>query len=170
MPYANIEDRRASDRRYYKNHRAEIAAAHTRYRGEHLAEHRGYGAKWRKSHRSHLAATRRERRASSVEARIVDSLRSRLNDVLKKALQHKTRRALALLGCTPQELLTYLESQFSEGMSWGNYGPKGWHIDHKRPCASFDLADPEQQALCFHYTNLQPLWAVDNLSKGGWKP
>jgi len=51
-------------------------------------------------------------------------------------------------------------------MSWDNYGYRGWHIDHIRPCASFDLTDPEQQRECFHYTNLQPLWWQDNLRKG----
>ena len=55
-------------------------------------------------------------------------------------------------------------------MSWDNYGIHGWHIDHIRPCASFDLTDPEQQRQCFHYPNLQPLWAFDNLSKNdGWE-
>jgi hypothetical protein len=51
-------------------------------------------------------------------------------------------------------------------MSWDNHGKHGWHIDHIRPCASFDFSDPEQQQQCFHYSNLQPLWAGDNLSKG----
>ncbi len=59
-------------------------------------------------------------------------------------------------------------------MSWENYG-KGdngrgmqeWHIDHIKPCASFDLSKPEQQKLCFNYTNLQPLWAEENMKKGG---
>jgi HNH endonuclease. len=56
-------------------------------------------------------------------------------------------------------------------MSWDNYGRDGWHIDHIRPCASFDLTDPEQQRQCFHYTNLQPLWAADNIRKGAkWQP
>ena len=48
-------------------------------------------------------------------------------------------------------------------MTKENYGE--WHVDHIKPCASFDLTDPEQQAICFHYTNLQPLWAVDNIKK-----
>lgn len=51
-------------------------------------------------------------------------------------------------------------------MTWANYGKSGWHIDHIKPCASFDLSDPDQQKACFHYSNLQPLWAFDNLSKG----
>jgi hypothetical protein len=53
---------------------------------------------------------------------------------------------------------------FTEGMSWDNYGE--WHIDHILPCSSFDLADIEQQKICFNYKNLQPLWAEDNLRKG----
>jgi len=49
-------------------------------------------------------------------------------------------------------------------MSWDNYGE--WHVDHKRPCASFDLSKLKEQRVCFHYMNLQPLWAAENLSKG----
>ena len=49
-------------------------------------------------------------------------------------------------------------------MNWENYGV--WHIDHIIPCARFDLSDPGQQKICFHYTNLQPMWGEDNLKKG----
>lgn len=71
-----------------------------------------------------------------------------------------------LIGCNPEELRAYIESQWSPGMTWDNHCHSGWHIDHKRPLASFDLTDPEQQARAFHYTNLQPLWKSDNLKKG----
>ena len=50
-------------------------------------------------------------------------------------------------------------------MTWDNYGE--WHIDHIKPCCGFDLTDFEQQKKCFHYTNLQPLWAKDNITKNG---
>ena len=82
--------------------------------------------------------------------------------MLKHNRKHGT--TIKLLGCNINELRFYLEGKFIDGMSWDNYGE--WHIDHIRPCASFDLTDPEQQKKCFHYTNLQPLWAEDNLSKG----
>ncbi len=72
---------------------------------------------------------------------------------------------MELIGCSSKELESYLETQFTEGMTWDNYGYYGWHIDHIKPCASFDLSDPEQQKLCFHYSNLQPLWAKENIKK-----
>ena len=71
---------------------------------------------------------------------------------------------MELTGCSKDELFKYLESKFIEDMTWDNYGK--WHIDHIRPCASFNLENSEEQIECFHYTNLQPLWAKDNISKG----
>jgi hypothetical protein len=75
------------------------------------------------------------------------------------------------LGCSISEAKQYLESLFLEGMSWNNHGLRGWHIDHIIPCHSFDLTNPEERKKCFHYTNLQPLWALDNMKKGNksWK-
>lgn len=79
----------------------------------------------------------------------------------------KAAKTFDAAGCTVAELRAYLESKWLPGMSWENYGLKGWHVDHVTPCSFFDLSDPEQQLKCFHYTNLQPLWAFDNISKGG---
>lgn len=84
---------------------------------------------------------------------------------MANALNGKTKsnNTIRLLGCSLDELRDHLERQFSEGMTWDNYGD--WHIDHRLPCASFDLSNPDEQKVCFNYTNLQPLWAKDNLSK-----
>lgn len=70
------------------------------------------------------------------------------------------------MGADIETVKKHLESLFQNGMTWDNHGFDGWHIDHIVPCAAFDLTDPEEQKKCFHYTNLQPLWAKDNLSKG----
>ena len=69
-----------------------------------------------------------------------------------------------LIGCTVEQLKQHLESHFKVGMFWSNYGK--WHIDHIKPCASFDLSKESEQKKCFHYTNLQPLWAKENREKG----
>ena len=81
----------------------------------------------------------------------------------------KCATTMALLGCDKHLLKKHIEAQFLPGMSWSNRSE--WHIDHKRPCKSFNLLDPAQQRVCFHYTNLQPLWAVDNIRKSAkWSP
>ena len=120
-----------------------------------------------KSTQEHLARQRElfhQRMASDPQFRIQKSLRIRVYRALKD--RNKSAATLTLLGCSINELRAHLERQFTAGMTWDNYGVKGWHIDHKKPCAAFDLSDPTQQRECFHYTNLQPLWAKDNLSKG----
>ena len=63
-----------------------------------------------------------------------------------------------------ENLWIHLEKSFKPGMTRENYGK--WHIDHIRPCSSFDLSKPEEQSICFHYSNLMPLWAEENLKKG----
>ena len=102
------------------------------------------------------------RRKNDLNFRTADVLRRRMRHALKGAL--KKESALKLLGCTMSELWQHLESKFQPGMTRENYGQ--WHIDHIKPCVLFDLTKDEEQAACFHYTNLQPLWAVDNLRKG----
>ena len=76
----------------------------------------------------------------------------------------KSARTMELIGCTADELRRHLESKFTDGMTRENHGT--WHVDHIKPCFKFDLTIPAQQRECFHYTNLQPLWAFDNLQKG----
>lgn len=96
--------------------------------------------------------------------RALQSLRRRMLFVL--AGKRKAAHSIELIGCDREHLRAHLERQFAEGMTWDNYGKKGWHIDHIKPCSSFDFGDPAQQKECFHYSNLQPLWAQDNLAKG----
>jgi hypothetical protein len=93
------------------------------------------------------------------------TLRNRLYHAFKNQKVDKKCRTKELTGCDILFLKGYLEAKFTEGMSWENHGD--WHVDHIRPCCSYDLTLEEEQKKCFHYTNLQPLWAQENLSKGG---
>lgn len=95
------------------------------------------------------------------------SLRNRLNIFLRsKNFKKDNISAIRDLGCSIEELKTHLESKFQPGMSWDNYGRKGWHIDHIKPLALYNLLDQEELKQASHYTNLQPLWWQDNLRKG----
>lgn len=125
----------------------------------------------RKARESRQRPERKERaKAYRTEAmrrpvkRIERSLRGRLRDVLRG--RRGEIDVEALTGCSLSCLRAHLESLWREGMSWENYGVKGWHIDHVKPCASFNLSAPEEQRACFHWSNLQPMWASENKSKG----
>ena len=121
--------------------------------------------KWNKEHRAELNAKARAKRMSNNNLRVLNSLRHSLWHSLKNSNNVKTQRVLELIGCSIEELVAYIESLWVEGMSWENYSLKGWHIDHIRPCASFDFSDIEQQKQCFRFSNLRPIWSKDNVSK-----
>lgn len=103
---------------------------------------------------------------ASKQVLFVFRTRGRIREVIKNSFANKTQSTNDLIGCTGLDACNHIENLFTEGMSWENYGE--WHIDHIRPCASFNLQDPEEQKKCFHYTNLQPLWGKDNDSKNSW--
>ena len=94
-------------------------------------------------------------------------IRGRINTAIKKHFGSKAYKTIELLDCSIDECRKWLESKFLPGMTWDNHGlgEGKWHIDHIIPCARFDLTKPEEQKKCFHYTNLQPLWAEENLCK-----
>ena len=107
----------------------------------------------------------RERKKRDPSFKLVKTMRSRLFSALSRKNAKKNHKSMDLIGASPSFVMDYLQAKFTEGMTWENQGD--WHIDHIQPCCSFDLTDEEEQKKCFHYTNLQPLWASDNLSKGG---
>ena len=106
-----------------------------------------------------------KRRKTDIHFRLRGVLSSRLRKAMKNNGTKKSKKTIELIGCSIIFLKSYLESKFKYGMNWENYGIYGWHIDHIIPCSSFNLAIEKEQKRCFHYTNLQPLWAKDNLSK-----
>ena len=117
------------------------------YRKSNAVEIASYKKRW-EHHRYHTNTT----------FRLSQLLRSRLHKALNGV--SKSAATTELLGCTPEHARLHIENQFTEGMTWDNI-----HVDHIQPCASFDLEDPNEQRKCFHYTNLQPLFASDNLRK-----
>jgi len=105
----------------------------------------------------------KKRRKIDINFKIKLNLRTRLHHALQN--NYKSKKTLELLGCSIEFLKKHLESKFTEQMNWDNYGTYGWHIDHVKQCALFDLSKPEEQKECFHYSNLRPLWFTDNLSR-----
>ncbi len=142
-----------------KHHAANLVKCQGRARARYAAKPEQYRAQARRRY-----AANPKRYENDPQYRLANQLRIRLHHAI--AGNFKTGSAVRDLGCSIRELRTRLETQFQEGMSWANHAPKGWHIDHIKPLASFDLANREQFLEACHYTNLQPLWAADNLCKG----
>lgn len=124
---------------------------------------REYAKQHYQNNKEHIHRQRKYRLYSNINARLAANLRTRLRNAVK--YQQKAGSAVRDLGCTIEELNKHLESRFQEGMSWDNWSKSGWHIDHIRPLSGFDLTDIEELKEACHYTNLQPLWAQDNLKK-----
>lgn len=148
--------------RYYKNREYNLLKQkewHTKNRKKRTKQLREYSYKHREYRNKYL----KKKKEEDPQFRIRKNIRDRMRAAMKG--KSKSEHTIKMLGCSIEELKIYLEKQFTIGMSWDNYGKRGWHIDHIIPCASFDLTDPEQQRKCFHYSNLQPLWAEDNYKK-----
>ena len=118
---------------------------------------------YREANKEKIAARKKLRRTVDPESKMRANLRRRLRLAIQR--NQKAGSAVADLGCSIPELKKYLETKFLPGMCWQNYGPDGWHIDHIKPLNSFDLADRQQFLAANHFSNLQPLWAAENLSK-----
>jgi hypothetical protein len=157
----------AYDERFARNSRARYAKDPERFKGATKATR----AKYLDRYKAKACEAAKNRYDTDPVYRLTSSLRLRVLQAIKKCGAAKSTFTQELLGCTYEEARQHLAAQFLPGMTWGNHGE--WEIDHIRPCASFDLTDPAQQRECFHYSNLQPLWRLDNRSKGDrldWVP
>jgi len=147
---------------YYRKNKDKIDNQKKIYRNTHKHERKNYLQQNKKQIIQKAEKYKKMRFKTDINFKLTHYLRTRIVRALKG--NPKLSTTMKLVGCSIQTLKQHLESKFKPGMSWSNYG--SWHIDHIRPCASFDLSKPEEQYKCFHYTNLQPLWAKENLEKG----
>ena len=150
-------------KKWYEENKEEALQQCKKYRIENKEKISKEKNKYRLKNKNKINKKLVEKTKIDINFKLAKNLRSRILKALKGIA--KSKKTLKLLGCTIKELKHHLESQFTEGMSWDNHNYYGWHVDHIKPCASFDLTDPKQQEICFNYKNLQPLWAVDNIRK-----
>lgn len=120
---------------------------------------------YRKKNRNRISKLYRDKYTNDLNFKIAKILRNRVYIAIKN--NQKAGSAIKDLGCTIPELKKHIELQFKPGMSWDNWGLHGWHIDHVKPLCKFNLTKKEQFKEACHYSNLQPLWAEENHSKGG---
>ena len=172
----NKEQNNALRRKQYKDNPQKYLKSNKEYNSKPLVkEHRKqYHKNWRDNNvikrRNYAKVYMANRYHNDIQFHIRSCLSARLNCELKRQNTHKSQGTLELCGCSAEELVSYLESQFKDGMNLKNNRRYGWHLDHIIPCSSFDLSDPVQQRKCYHYKNLQPLWWFENIIKGDMMP
>ena len=175
---------------YYQNHKEEILEQHKEYRENHkeeifeyrennkeeasdyakeyyqnnkeeiLEQHKEY----RENHKEEANERHNNRKKTDINYKLACNLRTRLNVAIKN--NYKSGSAVKDLGCSIPQLREYLESKFQPGMTWDNWSKCGWHIDHIIPLSKFNLENREELLKAVYFTNLRPLWAKDNISKG----
>lgn len=188
---ANADLIRSSQRAYREAHREELnkrvrerrAANLDAYRAKERArirtpEQRAAAVektrRWveqnRERHLEWMRANRKRRMTSDPAFKASTAMRRRFYMALRNQVYDgwniRSGEAVRLLGCTMAEFVAYVESLWSDGMTWNNWTRDGWHIDHIVPLSAFDLTDADQIKAACHYTNLRPLWAIENLRKG----
>lgn len=163
----NPDKDRKIHKKWGKNNIHKIRKSRLKSYYKHKEKMNKYAREYKQKNKDKLRIKAREYSKNKYVIDINYRLRVILRGRLWKAISRESKKssALDLLGCSIDELKMYLEQKFIDGMNWENYGQ--WHIDHIKPCCRFDLTDFEQQKECFHYSNLQPLWAKDNITKNG---
>lgn len=162
----NQQRSREYKREYQKKHSKSLTEKAAKYAKENPEQRKATAKRYYERNKSACLRRQVDWQSRKLKSCVQYKLRVAIRDRIKTACRFglKAGSAIRDLGCSTQDLKTYLEAKFLPGMSWDNHGT--WHIDHVQPLAKFDLTDPEQFKMACHYTNLQPLWAADNLSKG----
>jgi hypothetical protein len=146
---ANPDVASKNKREYYRNNCAELAISHKKW----LANNTERVREAQKNYN-------REKLRQDINFKLAANLRSRVASAVKHG------SAVRDLGCSIEYFREYISRQFKEGMTWENHGRMGWHLDHIKPLASFNLSNPTECGVAMHYSNYQPLWWYENLSKG----
>jgi hypothetical protein len=157
------EERKKYFKTYSKTHNKEIKLKKQKYYQNNKEILLKRGKEYNKKHKEEIKFRHFNRLKTDINYKLANDLRTRLYHALKD--NQKSGSAVKDLGCSIPEFKTYLESKFQEGMSWKNWGVYGWHIDHIIPISSFNLQNRKEFLKANHYTNLQPMWAEENIRK-----
>jgi len=157
-------------KKWYENNKEYKKEKDKEYRIKNWDKKKIYNAEWKRKNYKDMKENP-YRKLEFAEYKVKTNTSRRIREMLG---QKKSERTMHYVGCSLEEFRKHLETKFLQNMSWDNYGETveknkidAWQIDHIIPCTAFDLNNKLEVRACFHYTNLQPLWAADNIQKHG---
>jgi hypothetical protein len=161
--------KKASDKRTYHKHKEKKLEYHKKWAEQNKEHRKQYLKEYREKNIDNIRKTKRDyernRKASDPLYKLISNFRTAIYQVLKESNVEKNGHYFDILGYTPEELINHLEKQFTEGMTWDNYGE--FHVDHKLPISSFNIKEigDKEFMKCWSLDNLQPMWGEENIRK-----
>jgi hypothetical protein len=158
-----------SDKRYYKNNKDKISKYYSEWKENKKEYLKEYQKKWRDENRDKVRSTKRNyektRKANDPLYKLISNFRTAIYQVLKENNVDKNGHYFEILKYSPDELISHLENQFKDGMTWDNYGE--WHVDHIKAISLHNIKEigDEEFMKCWSLDNLQPMWGKENIRK-----
>jgi len=160
--YSKNDDYKNRKKLYYQKNKNRINENSKKWIEDNLERHKDTKKKNYHKNKDLILSKYKERLSSDPLFKFIQNLRCNIRNSLTKTGYSKKTKTYEILGIDFNQFREYIENQFEEGMSWENYGE--WHLDHKTPISW--AKDESDAILLCHYTNYQPLWAFENISKG----
>lgn len=158
-----------SDKRHYLKNREKRLHYFSEWQKDNQEHRKHYLKEYREKNIDKIRKVKRdyERNRKSIDPlyKLISNFRTAIYQVLKESNVEKNKHYFDILQYTPEELITHLELQFKDTMSWDNYGI--WHVDHKLPITSFNIVEMGDNEFmkCWSLENLQPMWGEENIRK-----
>jgi len=161
--------KKASDKRNYEKHKEKRLSYHKKWYNENKEKWKEYLKEYREKNAERIREVKRDyertRKANDPIYKLISNFRTAIYQVLKENNVEKNGHYFDILKYSPEELITHLEKQFKDGMTWDNYGE--WHVDHIRPISIHNIIEigDEEFMKCWSLSNLQPMWGEENIRK-----
>ena len=165
----NIGGKKIADKKYREKNKEKLSIKHRLWYEDNKDKWNTYIKEYRENNVDKIRQIKRDyernRKATDPLYKLISNFRTAIYQVLKESNVEKNKHYFDILQYTPEQLITHLELQFKDTMSWDNYGE--WHVDHKLPITHFNIVEmgDDEFIKCWSLDNLQPMWGVENIRK-----
>jgi hypothetical protein len=164
-----IGGKKVADKKWREKNKDYTSKSHKKWSEKNRDHLNEYHQKWREKnidkHREYKRKYEKHRKDTDPLYKLISNFRTAIYQVLKENRVDKNQSYFDVLQYTPEQLIVHLEKQFTEGITWENYGE--WHVDHKQPISSFNIQEMGDSEFmkCWSLENLQPIWGEENIRK-----